>query len=477
MAIGDFDRLEDLYENFKKMLKKHPDSLYLDEDDLLDIFDYAGDVNDDHVRLEALMLGYKLFPDSFDLLKRRAIFMADCNETSFGQLLTYNDSVAPDDFMWEILHCRAFGRASDIVDRLESLLKKFTLEEDEEIIQFVNIVHQFGQEKWLVDNLDRIKQRCAYPTTLMYELARTAESPEQMQIGVKLLEQLTEEDAFNPDYWGLLADVQTALGNYDEALVSLDYAKALTPENADLFALQGYIELHGNKPEKAVKSLQKAYNLSDNPSLPTIKNLIEAYHQSDQYDKILPYAKELFEANVTDSEAFMDVLSLSTDDADITLERFHSAPSEHDETATMQRIAELCASGRSKTALKYLQWYGKRYELSQSAKLAMVELLYSQQDYQSALKYLDDNFSGLNLTPTELPYVGLIVSTMLKTYQFQAAKQFAILWIENLNGLETGNYLISLVKKGLIDSLKRIISALSKGNGTLTDSEIEELSV
>ena len=66
------DQLETLYNKFRKELAENDLSIYYDEGDLADIFDYAGDVHDDYIRLEGLMLGNRLFADSEILLERRA---------------------------------------------------------------------------------------------------------------------------------------------------------------------------------------------------------------------------------------------------------------------------------------------------------------------------------------------------------------------------------------------------------------------
>ncbi|MDE7393776.1 MAG: hypothetical protein K2M80_04815, partial [Muribaculaceae bacterium] len=69
-----------LYNQFINEIKKSSPSIYYDEDDLIDIFDTAGDLCDTPTQLEVLLLGYKLFPESEDLLKRRAAFILDTNE-------------------------------------------------------------------------------------------------------------------------------------------------------------------------------------------------------------------------------------------------------------------------------------------------------------------------------------------------------------------------------------------------------------
>lgn len=472
MSLEELDRLNELYTKFRHDLK-HADiaSLYYDEDDIIDIFDYAGDVHDDNVRLNAMMLGFKLFPDSTDMLKRQAIFLSDINDLSFGQFITDNNRRPIHDFMWEILRCKAFGQASDITERLKTLLDNFVLEEDEEIIQFVGIAHKYGCEQWLSDNLDFIRSRCRYPDTLYYEIARSAESPEQMSFGVKLLEQLTDEDPFNTDYWGLMADIQSALGRYDDALSSLEYVKALDADDRDINSLQGYILLQLNRPEDAIAPLEKSHEANPDNE-PAVRNLLQAYRLTGNTEKMKPIVKDFFESDPTDPEIFVEMMSLFPENLEETLQRFHSSPSDHDEQSTVQRVGQLCSAGYTETALNYLQWYTGRYPITQQTKLALLELLYLSGSYKEAYLFLDSNFNELQLMPNELPYIGLIASVLIRNRKLDEARSFIVLWLDNVNSLKSPNYVISLIAEGLTNSLTRMKEAIDSGKGG--DPEIVE---
>ena len=50
---------------------------WFSEDDLVDVFDFAGDVGNDYLRAEALMWGARTFPESERLFERRGVFYSD----------------------------------------------------------------------------------------------------------------------------------------------------------------------------------------------------------------------------------------------------------------------------------------------------------------------------------------------------------------------------------------------------------------
>ena len=66
-----------LYERFLESLRRPVAERFFDEDELVEIFDYSGDLNDDYVRLEVLMCGFRLYPESDALAARRAVFYND----------------------------------------------------------------------------------------------------------------------------------------------------------------------------------------------------------------------------------------------------------------------------------------------------------------------------------------------------------------------------------------------------------------
>lgn len=58
---------QELYERFKASLSQPVSQRYFDEDELVDLFDYAGDLQDDYVQLETLLCGARLYPESHGL--------------------------------------------------------------------------------------------------------------------------------------------------------------------------------------------------------------------------------------------------------------------------------------------------------------------------------------------------------------------------------------------------------------------------
>ena len=68
--------MRELYERFLKGVRDNMNSEFYEEDELLDIYDYAQDEGDEMVQLYVLLAGARLYPDSDFLDERKAFFLS-----------------------------------------------------------------------------------------------------------------------------------------------------------------------------------------------------------------------------------------------------------------------------------------------------------------------------------------------------------------------------------------------------------------
>lgn len=270
---------EELHNRFRAELKKPVRERYFPEDDLLNVIDTASDTYDDYLRLEALMMGARLYPDSTALLERRAIYYLDTDTPMFTSFM--NDYEDVQSVMMDILRLNLLeGLAYDeIVEKVEEFLVDFKFAEDEEVIQFVQTLVSLKLDRWLVDNLDRLKKITPYIPTLLYEYAFAAEESEALEkIEVKVLEELTEIEPYVADYWTRLALAHTRAGEPEKAFTAIEYALAISPDNVvalravlsiedsvtDITSVSRYLdrlyELEPDDPEVAFMMVMNAYD-------------------------------------------------------------------------------------------------------------------------------------------------------------------------------------------------------------------------
>lgn len=221
---------EDLYLQFRNYLEGDK-SLNFSEDDLADIFDYAGDNADDYVQTEALLLGRVLFPKSRRLAERKALLYFDSG--NFEGALNVAAGLPQTSLIGALLKLKNLPVDSEeFLRRRNAVLamRRPGRMDDEESIRFVRIFSDMGQFDWMLENIEAIKKLAEYPTTIEYELAIELAESGKYEQARELAQVLTEAEPFNINFWGFLANLcSDYLGDYDMALQAIDYALAIDP--------------------------------------------------------------------------------------------------------------------------------------------------------------------------------------------------------------------------------------------------------
>lgn len=225
------DRRSELCSRFRQSLAgDNATSQYFDEEELVEIFDYAGDLNDDYLRMEALLCGARYYPDSEPLRQRRALLYY-----TFGDDLTdkyLEDNSNRHSPLWDIARIRAANPAGvEALAALDRMLSDYSEFDDEEIIQLVDLAASLGQTDWLMKRLKQLRKHVTYLPTLLYEIAVQLEIDQRYDDAINLLEQLTDLEPYNEQYWFMLAQEYDLNDNTAGALQALDLALAILPDD------------------------------------------------------------------------------------------------------------------------------------------------------------------------------------------------------------------------------------------------------
>ena len=329
---------DELIERFRADLHRPLSERYYSEDELLEIFDVAGDEYDDYLRSEVLLLGAHLYPDSRELLGRRAIYYRQTNTDAFNSFLGDNPTeISP---LWEILRLATLtGPKEAIVDEVEKFIATARLDEDEEVIQFVQALHTLGLDSWLVKNLDMIRGKVTYLPTLLYEIAVTAEdSPVLDGIAIKMLEELTEIEPYSPEYWTLLAYSYLNHDRLDDAKTALDYALAINPDHVEALktrlrtlddaetaeidrVLERLAELDPSDPDIALLAVMRADEAGDAAKA---RRLLDKFHPQVKssralvakaialgYDALDEMLMNLYDSGIVDREEWLSLAEVA----------------------------------------------------------------------------------------------------------------------------------------------------------------------
>lgn len=229
-----------LYEEFlSEVVKAGNPEAYFDEADLVEIFDYSSDMDNYIAKMEVLFYGARHYPDSQPLATRRAWFYSSFGEMEAAAEL--NNRVSNGGVLNELLRLRASDLCDfpEIEHRLDSLVETTADFGDEELIQLVDYCAENGMLPWVEKNYERIKSKCSYPQTFIYEYANRCEDGGEPARAVSLFEELTMLEPFTLDFWERLAGAQYRAEQYEDAISSADYALAIGPDSADALRAKG----------------------------------------------------------------------------------------------------------------------------------------------------------------------------------------------------------------------------------------------
>ena len=219
---------EVLYQRFKNALGQGADKGYFDEDDIVVIFDTAGDFNDEYVRMEALLYAARYYPDSVAMADRRAIFYNSYSDTMRDDFLVDHPELVT--FITSLLRLLSINPdTAQAIEHLDNLVAGVEELDDEEIIQLVDTAAALGLIDWLADNIELLKSKTSYQPTLLYEMDIVFENAKRYDLCVRVLEEVTTLEPFIGEFWRLLAQTYLELENFGQALSAIEYALAIDP--------------------------------------------------------------------------------------------------------------------------------------------------------------------------------------------------------------------------------------------------------
>lgn len=228
---------EELYQRFRESLSKPVLERFFDEDELVEIYDYAGDLDDDYVQTEVLFCGARLYPESQPLAERRGLLyldtsIGDSDEPSPAAGAFLDDNADMSSPLLDIARLTV-NPPSDPEGALEFLVTQYNRFNDEEMIRFVGLAFDLHCYAWVVKNLERLRAMTDNPPILMYELVREADANLDNETMEMAADELIEAEPFNAGYWIALFKAQARAGKEEAARSTFDYAASLATDDTD----------------------------------------------------------------------------------------------------------------------------------------------------------------------------------------------------------------------------------------------------
>lgn len=292
------DSRQELYDEFRQSLAAATADRFYDADDLVIIFDQANDLEDDYVMIEAVMRGYRYFPDNQQLAMRRSqlYFTLEIDE---GARQTLSQAPEADSTLCRIMSLRsqepmpskaeAQKALQDIVDNAEKL-------DSEEIIQLMSCAECLNVTDWIYASEDLLRKKADYLTGLVNELYLMAYNAgsydgDGNNLALRYAEELTETEPLNADFWISLAREYGRDERYADTHMALDYALAIDSENAAAIGLKATTYAFEEKYSEALDTIGDTAH-ADNPDVDTAALYIRLLIKTGKEDEALAYGKK-----------------------------------------------------------------------------------------------------------------------------------------------------------------------------------------
>ena len=326
----EFDKeRQELLDRFKESLRGNATDYFFDEDDLVEIFDYAGDMNNDYLRAEVLMRAARFYPDSEVLKQRRILFYSDVFDPAMMEGFT-DDYADNHSLLAEISFLRSSGKSNEyVLERMKYFLENYPPFDDEETIRFVSLAESSHLLDWVYRNFSLVSAHVMNEDVLLYELGfdfcDTTSHERDYDRASELLGKLVEKLPFVADYWQMLALAQyyskEHRAKYQD---SLELALALDPTHREALSLKATIIGDQNSPQEFKAELREICDICYDQVLP-VKLLLSTMNDEELKSEGVERLVKLLESNPDSFFAMSKLLAIDPEEALRHIDSFDDA--------------------------------------------------------------------------------------------------------------------------------------------------------
>ena len=254
------DDIKRLHASFIEAMESNRNYTSFSEDDLIDIFDYACNISDEYIITEVIIAGERCFPESKELLKRKALMYHRLGQDD--ACIAVINQFLPDSFLNLIIEAKKEQSISSWLPLFKEHLcriKSGTIE-DGDIIFTVDFFDSLNHIDILTSCANELSRISEYPSTIFNELFHLLWEKGYYKEASEFGRKLTEIEPFNALAWTELADLYNVnLGNIEEALECADFALAIAPNHvgALMVTSSALYELNPDKSREIVAEIMK----------------------------------------------------------------------------------------------------------------------------------------------------------------------------------------------------------------------------
>ena len=459
------DEREALLERFRESLSRPMSDRFFDEDDLIEIFDYAGDLNDDFLRMEALMCAARYFPDSEELLERRGIFYSQYSDDARDQFLKHNPQGG--NLILELLALRNDNpKPAKAKERLAEMLDRYDRLSDEEVIQFVDAASALDCFGWLEQNFDKLRKKAKFEVVAVYEMAVAADVRRDYELSARMFEELTQMEPFNSYYWIQLARAYAELDDAEKSLSAVDYSLAIKPDSPQAMLVKARLLQAMERPkEEAEALLDSASKLVKDADVESLRFLSSTYSDLGHADEARQTLEKAYAAarDGQELDIIPDMLALCPDRADELFDAYYAGYEENSQLMWVSWAHQLSLQGFSDLSRKAIECY-ERNSGEKIPSLLNVEEAFAAERFDEAIDELKEYVEGLeSVSVHDRPTIFTVqLLSLVKLKRYKEAQEFCELIINNIELHKYPTMSLRLQYFGLLNIAHALADMLEK---------------
>lgn len=456
---------DEMLARFRESIRRPMEQRFFDEDELLEIFDYAGDVNDDYLRLEALLCAAHFYPDSEDFRERKAVYYSQWGDDLRNKCL--DDNSDANGMIWDLLRLRSQydGSYEKTISEIENIVDRYDDFTDEETIQLIDIVSALGQVGWIKKNLPKLRAKAGYLNILLFEIAVAADLNGDAYFSVAMLEELTEIEPYNAYYWMMLAKEYAEVDRQEDAQSAIGYSLAINPYDPQALLIKARLLFtNGTDYDEVINLLENALN-QDGDNIEVVKFLATVYNTCNRTQDAADVLHNFLSRHPSEVlNIIPDLVMYLPDDTDELLDTFYRYNDDNSKLLWITWSNQLRANGMTELSNKVIEAYQRNSGVSIDS-LSIIERYFKEQKFEDALITLGNYLDNQDSIKGELPTMAIIhLISMVKLGEYEKAYSFCRFLESSTSKEKCQSFAQRIEYLGMSGIVKFVESQLESGN-------------
>lgn len=427
--------MKELYDRFRREVLEEKTVDYYEEDELLDIYDYAQDEGDVMVQFYVFLTARRLHPDSTLFDERAGFFLSYISNEAGADMLARRDR--QESPLWDVLALSiAHYPDGHPDDDMRSLLAKHDKFDCESVLKLMDLLRDLTRPDLVAEAYVALRDKAEDTRSLLFETATILKDyPEHSALARQLAEELTQTEPFNIDCWLLLAKTEFANSHPEEAISAADYALAIDPDNLEGALVRAVVlsaqEANRAQAEEELKAFLK--RVPDNAI--ATKALAECYRARHKDSAAIEaYASFMSKGEEGNPEALIEILRLNPDNTTPYIDIYNSIVGDNVEQWQKTALALYNEKLYIQGAI-LLDYFTEKYGFTSISELYL-RLLYLAKrygDYIARFEQLNVYRSENHPSPIEISVMGylLLCASLLKQHRFGDLDQLSSVILAN----------------------------------------------